>query len=207
MFILDNQFRCPKGFRGRLAASLMNRHHEPLTNWGLSHVHIESDYVILDVGCGGGATVGKLAKQAFAGKVYGLDCSATMVAYSKRFNQRLIKQGLVEIVEGSVEQTGFADGFFDLVTAVETYYFWPDFQRAIQEIYRVLKPNGKLVLINEMVQDGVWEKKHAKMIEQTRVRLLPLEQIKDTLVSCGFWDVRIFTNEDSPWNLIIAYKP
>jgi ubiquinone/menaquinone biosynthesis C-methylase UbiE len=113
----------------------------------------------------------------------------------------------VEIVEGSVEKMGFSDDFFDLVTAIETYYFWPSFADALQEIKRVLKPGGKLLLVNEMVKDGVYEIKHAKMIEQAHVRLLPLEEIRNTALRVGFADVQIFPKAESPWNAILAQKP
>jgi len=49
----------------------MNRHHSKLTDWGLSHVEIEKTDTILDVGCGGGRTISKLAAMASDGKVHG----------------------------------------------------------------------------------------------------------------------------------------
>jgi len=204
---LMDQFRCPRGRRGRLVAALMNRGHKPLTLWGLTHVEIEPDYVILDVGCGGGKTVSRLAQKAPRGKVFGIDYSPDMVEYSKKVNKKLIAEDRVEIVEGSVDKTGFPDNFFDLVTAVETYYFWPSLPRAFREIRRVLKPSGKMLLANEMVKDGVYEVKYAKTIEQTHVRLIPLDEIRETLQAVGFVDVQVFTKAGSPWNAVLAEKP
>jgi len=199
-----DQFRRPTGRRGRLVAALMNRRHETLTLWGLTHVNIEPDYLILDVGCGGGQTVNRLAQRASLGKVFGIDYSADMVDYSKKVNKKLITENRVEIVKGSVEKMGFSNNFFDLVTAIETYYFWPSFVDALKEIMRVLKPSGKLLIVNEMVKDGLYEVKHAKMIEQTHVRLLPLEEIRDVMQTVGFVEVQIFTKAGSPWNAILA---
>jgi ubiquinone/menaquinone biosynthesis C-methylase UbiE len=200
------QYKCPTGRRGRLVAASMNKGHKPLTLWGLTHVNIEPDYVILDVGCGGGKTVSRLAKRAPLGKVFGIDYSADMVEYSRKVNKKLIAENRVEIVEASVEKTSFPDNFFDLVTAVETYYFWPNLFDALREIRRVLKPNGKLLMVNEMVKDGVYEIKHAKMIEKTHVHLIPLEEVKDTMLSVGLVDVQVFTKAGSPWNAILAKK-
>ena len=207
MFGLMGQFRRPTGRRGRFIAALMNRGHKPLTLWGLTHVKIKPNYVILDVGCGGGKTVNRLSQQAPLGKVIGMDYSADMVEYSKKVNKKFIVENRVEIVEGSVEKMGFSEDFFDLITAIETYYFWPSFADALQEIKRVLKPGGKLLLVNEMVKDGVYEIKHAKMIEQAHVRLLPLEEIRNTALRVGFADVQIFLKAESPWNAILAQKP
>jgi len=184
----------------------MNRGHEPLTLWGLTHVEIEPNYVILDVGCGGGKTVNRLVQQAPLGKVFGIDYSADMVEYSKKVNKKLIAEDRVEIVEGSVEKMGFSDCFFDLVTAIETYYFWLSFSDALQEIWRVLKPDGKLLMVNEMVKDGVYDIKYAKTIEQAHVHLIPLDEIRNTALRVGFADVQIFTKVKSPWNAILAQK-
>jgi ubiquinone/menaquinone biosynthesis C-methylase UbiE len=206
MFGLMDQFKRPTGRRGRLVAALMNKEHKSLSLWGLTHVNIEPNYVLLDVGCGGGKTVNRLAQRATLGKVFGIDYSADMVEYSKKVNKKLIAENRVEIVEGSVAKMVFSDNFFDLVTAIETYYFWPSFSDALQEIRRVLKPDGKLLMVNEMVKDGVYDVKYAKTIEQAHVHLIPLDEIRNTALRVGFADVQIFTKTESPWNAILAKK-
>jgi ubiquinone/menaquinone biosynthesis C-methylase UbiE len=140
------------------------------------------------------------------GKVFGIDYSADMVEYSQKVNKILIAENRVEIREGSVEKTGFPGNFFDLVTAIETYYFWYSLPDALQEIKRVLKPEGKLLVVNEMVKDGVYEVEHAEMIERTQVCLFPLEEIRRIMESVGFVNVQIFTKDESPWNAILAQK-
>ena len=206
MFRLMDQFRRPTGRRGRFVAALMNRGHKPLTSWGLTHVNIDPNYVILDVGCGGGKTVNHLAKRAPRGKVFGIDYSADMVEYSKKVNKKLIAENRVQIVEASVEKMGFSDDFFDLVTAIETYYFWSSFSDAVKEIRRVLKPNGQFLMVNEMVEDGVYDAKYAKTIEKAHVRLIPLNETKNTLEAVGFENVQIFTKAGSPWNAVLTKK-
>jgi ubiquinone/menaquinone biosynthesis C-methylase UbiE len=202
-----DQYKCPTGRQGRVVAATMNRRHRALTLWGLRHVDIEFNYVILDVGCGGGRTVNRLAQRAVQGKVFGIDYSADMVKYSKEVNRKLIAQNRVEVIEGSAEKTGLPDDFFDLVTAIETYYFWPSLPNAFQEIKRILKPGGKLLMINEMIKNGVYEVENAELIEKTQVHLFTLQEIQDVLQSTGFVDVQIFTKAKSPWNAILAKKP
>src|SRR5262249_43239941 len=121
-----NQCRKPEGWGGWFVLWEMNRHHSKLTDWGLSHVTIGTRDVILDVGCGGGRTVKKLAAIATDGKAYGIDFSETSVAAAKKANKRWIQTGGVKIQHGSVSQLPFVDDAFDLVTAVETHFFWPD---------------------------------------------------------------------------------
>jgi len=202
MLNLRDQYRCPKGQRGSLVATIMNRHHEKLTLWGLAKVTIGSNFVVLDVGCGGGKTVNRLAQLAHQGKVFGIDYSSDMVKFSKKINKTLIAQNRVEIIEESVEKMSFEDDFFDLVTAFEAYYFWTKFPNALKEINRVLKPCGKLLLVNELLC-GATSK---RLIEETHVKLYPLGEIQNVMHSVGFVNVQIFTKAESSWNAILAQK-
>jgi SAM-dependent methyltransferase len=65
--------------------------------------------MILDLGCGGGRTLGTLAVIAAEGKVYGLDYSDESVAATKRMNAQWISLGRVEVQHGSVSQLPFPD--------------------------------------------------------------------------------------------------
>ena len=104
------QCRKPSGWLGRLLLWKMNRHHSRLTDWGLTHIPIEQNDTILDVGCGGGRTVSKLAAAATQGMVYGLDYSDESIAASTRNNARLIASGHVQLRQESVSQLPFSDG-------------------------------------------------------------------------------------------------
>lgn len=202
MVIFGDQYRRPTGVRGRFVAAMMNRHHEKLILWGLTKVTVGSGFVVLDVGCGGGKTVNRLAQLAPQGKVFGVDYSPDMVEYSKKINKKLIAQNRVEIIEGPVEKMSFKDDLFDLVTAFETYYFWSNLSDALKEIRRVLKPDGQLLLANEL-KFGVTP---AKVIKDTHVKLFQLQEIQVSLQSVGFVGVQGFTEPDSDWNAVIAQK-
>ncbi len=77
-----------------------------------------------------------------AKKVYGVDYSIESVKLSREVNENLIRQGVVEIIEGNVQSLPFEDNTFDAVTAFETVYFWPDIEKCFGEVKRVLKPGG-----------------------------------------------------------------
>jgi ubiquinone/menaquinone biosynthesis C-methylase UbiE len=203
---LLGQFRCPTGLHGRTVAKLMNRGHSNLSEWGLKKIKIGSHFVILDVGCGGGKNISRMADLAFQGKVYGIDYSGTMVKYSRETNKNLINRNRVEVVRGSVEKISFPENFFDLVTAIETYYFWPNLPNAFREINRVLKPTRNLLIINEMIKDGVYETENAEIIAKTHVRLLTLHRLACLLESEGFVNIKTFANPKSPWNAVLAQK-
>lgn len=203
---LMDQYRCPNGVQGRTVAKLMNQSHFDLSTWGLKHIKIKSDFVILDVGCGGGRTISRLARRANEGKIFGIDYSGTMVNYSRKTNRKLISANRAEIIQGSVEKLTFKEEFFDLVTAIETYYFWPNIVNAFKEIYRVLKVGGHLLMINEMVKDGSYEVENAETITKAHVNLVSLGEIQKILESEGFVKINIYTKAKSKWNAILAQK-
>jgi SAM-dependent methyltransferase len=72
-FFLLRQVRKPSRWLGRPFLWMMNLSHSRLTDWVLQHVRIENNFRILDVGCGGGRTIEKLAAHAPQGKVDGVD--------------------------------------------------------------------------------------------------------------------------------------
>src|SRR3984957_998958 len=149
-----NQVRKPTKWVGRFFLWMMNMSHSGVTDWGLRHVLIESNFTILDVGCGGGRTIEKLAAVATKGVVYGVDYASGSVAASRAKNARLVQAGRVEIQQASVSRLPFPGDKFDLVTAVETQYYWPDLVKDMQEILRVLKPGGTLIVIAESYKKG-----------------------------------------------------
>jgi ubiquinone/menaquinone biosynthesis C-methylase UbiE len=95
-------------------------------------------------------TIRKLATMAAAGKVYGLDYSEVSVAVAKKTNAPWIASGRVALRQGSVSQIPFPNHTFDLVTAVETHYFWPDLPAGTRGVLRVLKAGGRFLLIAEV---------------------------------------------------------
>ena len=129
----------PKGRMGRAMLKFMNLCHAPLTNWGLNLVDIQGGWTMLDIGCGGGATLKRLLKRSKDAQVYGIDISDESVAKARKVNRALLDKQ-VFIQQGSAVKLPYEDAKFDLVTAVETVYFWPNLPNCLQEVRRVLKP-------------------------------------------------------------------
>lgn len=153
---LFRQVRKPSGWLGRRVVRAMNVGHATMTDWGLQLATVPRDAAILDVGCGGGSTVRKLAAMAPEDKAVGLDYSAASVAVSCDTNAQQIEAGRVQIEQGSVAALPFPDCTFDIVTAVETHYYWPDVPTSVREVRRVLKPVGSFALIAETYRGGLF---------------------------------------------------
>src|SRR5262245_47662676 len=144
-----NQVRRPTRWVGRFFLQRMNQSHSHLTDWGLSHVQVQPGFHVLDVGCGGGRTIQKLAALANVGRVDGIDYSIGSVEMSRAVNTTLIEAGRVQVEQASVSKLPFGDATLDLVTAVETHYYWPDLVADAREVLRVMKPGGVFVAIAE----------------------------------------------------------
>lgn len=186
----------------------MNSRHSKVTDWGLAHVAVGRSDTILDVGCGGGRTVSKLAAIASEGKVCGVDHSEESVAASQRANAREIKAGRVEIRQGSVSQLPYSDGVFDLVTGVETHFWWPDLLGDMREVFRVMKPGGTLVLIAEIyggskTKAGQLADKYAS---RTGMKLLSVAEHRELLEDAGLLEVRVVEEVGKGWICAVGRK-
>jgi ubiquinone/menaquinone biosynthesis C-methylase UbiE len=187
----------------------MNKRHSGVTDWGLSHCAIPRDGVILDVGCGGGRTIAKLAAASGSGQVYGVDHSADSVRLAEKTNAELIRAGRVEVRLGSVSQLGYADDAFDLVTAVETIYFWPDLPADVREVWRVVKPGGSFAIICEVYKGA--PAAMSKMVEKhaanTGMQVLAPEEFQALLQGADFVEVQVFTDAPKGWVCATGQKP
>lgn len=190
----------PKGRMGRAMLKFMNLCHAPLTNWGLSLVDIQDGWTMLDIGCGGGATLKRLLKRSKDGKVYGIDISEESVIKACKVNADVLdKQVFVQ--QGSAEKLPYENGMFDLVTAVETVYFWPNLPSCLQEVRRVLKPGGKFAIMVEVVDaDSVWTSVVDGMTAYTT------DQLRHFLDNAGFLQTEIHRKKPS-YATILGVKP
>jgi ubiquinone/menaquinone biosynthesis C-methylase UbiE len=204
-----NQCSKPTGWLGRFTLWRMNSSHSKLTDWGLKQISIENHYTILDIGCGGRRTVSKLAAIATQGKVYGIDYSEESVAATKRTNAQWIGVGRVEVRHGSVSQLPFADGMFDLITAVETHFWWPNLSGDMREVFRVLKPGGTLILIAEIYKGAntTVARLAEKYASRTGLALLSADEHRELLTNAGYANIQVIEERDKGWICGMGRKP
>jgi SAM-dependent methyltransferase len=189
----------PEGALGRVMLSFMNYTHAPLTNWGLKLVDVQDGWTMLDVGCGGGFTIRRLLKQSKDAQVYGIDISEESVAKAKKVNAEVLDKQ-VFITQGSAEKLPYEDKKFDLVTAVETVYFWPNLPDCLQEVRRVLKPGGKFAILVEVVDsDSKWTS-----VVEGMTAYSP-EDLKKLLDDAGFTQTEIYRKKPT-YATIIGVK-
>lgn len=196
----------PQGFWGRLMIRSMNKGHNELTDWALSYLNIENGCRALDIGCGGGKTVGKLCGMVGSGKVYGIDYSDLCVEKSLKHNRKNVLCGKAEIIRASVSQLPFPDESFNLVTAVETYYFWPDKLHDLMEVHRVLRHGGKLLLVFEMMKSEDDPDRWKAVEERLNIQAVGRDEINEMLLRAGYQNIRLHARSETGRLCAIAEK-
>ena len=197
--------RKPEGFFGRMMVNGMNGgSHARMAEWGLSYVNLSEDADVLDIGCGGGANIARLLQRCPKGTVTGIDHSPVSVKKSTEVNAAAIAAGRCKVMEASAAALPFADGAFDLVTAFETVYFWPEIEKCFAGVRRTLKEGGCFVIVNE--DDGLTDanKKWEKIIDGMRV--YTVEEIEASLKAAGFAGVKTDHHLKKPWITVLAEK-
>jgi len=194
----------PRGRFGRFLVRGMNFGHSGLTRWGLTKVEIPENATVLDIGCGGGRTLERLASLAILGKAVGIDYSEDSIAVARKRNQQLIANGRVEVLHGSVSSMPFPDATFDCVSAVETYYFWPDIAANLAEVRRVMKPSGQLVIIGGMYRGSRFDKRNERLIRAGGMRCFTVQEFEETLKDAGFPMVAVTVEPRKGWICVVS---
>ena len=193
----------PAGLGGQIMVSMMNLGHRPLADWGFQFLQVSPDAAVLDCGCGGGANIKRLLKTCPEGVVKGIDYSPVSVEKSRELNAAAIQAGRCAVMQGSVMDMLFAASQFDLATAFETVYFWPDLLQSFREVRRVLKPGGTFLICNECGGDSAKDEKWTEKIQG--MTIYKDTELQSFLRQAGFRDVEIHKNEKG-WLCVTARK-
>jgi ubiquinone/menaquinone biosynthesis C-methylase UbiE len=190
--------RKPQGRMGRFVVKAMNIGHSGISEWGLSHLREAKYEHILDIGCGGGANIERLLKRYVSSRVDGIDYSEVSVEISCRKNARMLGKRCA-IREGDVGALPYDNETFDLITAFETVYFWPDITNSIREVRRVLRDGGLFLICNDASDptDKTWTSRIEGM------RVYGKDELTDILLNNGFSDIHCDINEKG-WLCVTA---
>ena len=207
-YALMRQLRRPAGWFGRRLARAMNVGHSALTAWGLQRVPIAAQSVVLDVGCGGGQTMRTISAAAIEGRVEGVDYSPASVAVSRETNAAAIAAGRAQVQQASASNLPFRDRTFDVVTAVETHYYWPDLAHDFREVLRVLKPGGRFLIVAETYRGSRLDWLHRPVMRGVlRANYLTLDEHRAALLDAGFVDVDVHAQPSRGWMSAVGRRP
>jgi ubiquinone/menaquinone biosynthesis C-methylase UbiE len=127
----------------------MEDHHSDITEQTLELMGLQLDDRALDLGCGTGWASRRLAR--VAGEVVGLDVADEML---RRGEQASAGFSNIRYVWGTAEKIPAPDNHFTKVLSVESFYYYADQGKALDELRRVLAPGGRLFILINLYKDN-----------------------------------------------------
>jgi SAM-dependent methyltransferase len=185
----QRQFRLPHGFVGRLAGWYMSRENRRMNQMAIEWLDVQADDDVLEIGFGPGHGLELLLTTTPAHAVWGLDPSAEMAEQALSRNRAAAEANRLWVVVGAVEAMPFSERQFSRVVAVSNFHVWPSRSAGLNEIRRVLRPGGRLVICLRRALDDPWPWSSPG---------LPLDTLhadQELLESHGFRDVQLATRK------------
>ncbi|SHF04425.1 Methyltransferase domain-containing protein [Microbulbifer donghaiensis] len=167
-----------------------------VARWGKQPLHravpelcqLASTERVLDIGCGSGTVVREIAARLSTGEVLGVDPTPRMIELALEISDGHELSVPVRFIEASAERLPCPDQSCDLVLAINSLHHWEDVEAGLAEVRRVLKPNGRFVLI-----DDLWEEiqrhsghHHSEAQQESHSHWISPETIAESLTTAGF---------------------
>ena len=168
----------------------MEAHHISITEQTLAMMDLKPGERVLDLGCGTGWTSRMMAKAVAngdkPGQVIGLDVADEMI---RRARATSVDLDNVMFVTGSALEIPWEENFFDKVLSVESFYYYPDQDRALAELFRVMAPKGDLYILINLYRDNHYS---LRWVEELKVpvQVRSEQEYVDLLKRHTFEDVR-----------------
>jgi ubiquinone/menaquinone biosynthesis C-methylase UbiE len=134
----------------------MERHHLDITEKTIRLMDLRPGERVLDLGCGSGWATRRLARMVSEGpegfgQVVGIDISDEMVRQARGASKDFEN---ILYVWGSAQQIPWEENFFDKMLSVESFYYYPDQDRALAELFRVMAPRGQMFILINLYKDN-----------------------------------------------------
>ena len=189
---LDQQNLANQGFFDRWAQNYDDGRIAPWFRYtqrlAMSMMEIKPDSKVLDVGCGTGFAVVQLAMMLPEGKACGIDISAKMIAIAEANVPKELETN-VEFRQASSSGIPYEEGEFDYIMCTNSFHHYPEPLEALNEMRRVLKPGGQLVILDNAVDRSLytwaWDRV-LRIVEKGHVRYYSSQELGGMITRAGF---------------------
>jgi arsenite methyltransferase len=164
----------------------MEDHHSDITDQTLALMNIQPADRILDLGCGTGWAARRMARVATKGEIVGLDVADVML---KRGEETSREFKNIRYVWGSAEKIPADDGYFSKVLSVESFYYYADQARALEELRRVMAPKATLFILINLYKDNHYSLRWVSELK-VPVQALSEAEYKVLLKKHGFKNIQ-----------------
>lgn len=146
----------------------MEKHHLDITEKTLRVMDLKPGERVLDLGCGAGWATRILARLVAdgpegRGQVVGLDIADEMIRCARAASRDFAN---IMYVWGSAQQIPWEENFFEKVLSVESFYYYPDQDRVLHELFRVMAPRGRLFILINLYKDNPYS---LRWVEELKV--------------------------------------
>jgi ubiquinone/menaquinone biosynthesis C-methylase UbiE len=188
----SEQARKPDGLFGRIVMSIVfDRGNAFLNNFANELMSVQTDDHIIEIGFGTGKLIHRMAQQIDKGVIEGVDFSKVMVSIARKRNIKNIANGKVKIIAGNFDEIPFGKESFTKACSINTLYFWPKAEHTTKKIAEILKPDGKLILAFEDI-----EQLKQRKLNRDVFHFYSKDEVQKLLINAGFSKkVRIVTRK------------
>jgi ubiquinone/menaquinone biosynthesis C-methylase UbiE len=193
------QFARPSGLVGFLMRRTLNKVNARVNKTALDLLDLQPADRVLDIGFGGGLMLRQALERLPQGHAAGIDVSEPMVTLARRSFKRELAAGRLDVQLGSVSAIPYETGAFDAAAAVNTLHFWPDPLAGLRDVWRVLRPGGRLVVV-------LRPKAYLTSIDFTSHGFTAYEdaELREVLDRAGFVTVAIEQRSDAHMGMQVA---
>ena len=137
----------PRTITHRIARLLTRRSDAELYRRAIGLLALQLEDIVLEVGCGAGIGIAQAAEVVALGKVCGIEPSEELLTAARARNVEAIHDGYVELQQGLASRLPWPAETFNKAFAVNSPRDWPQPIANLGEVWRVMRPGGKLALI------------------------------------------------------------
>lgn len=155
---------------------------------------LPNDYV-LDIGCGSGSAIRHAALVLTEGKAVGVDSSPAMIRIAKDKTRAFEAKDRIEFRDGDAKRLPAASEAFTIAWAINSMHHWGDVGRGLDEVLRVLRSGGRLLVVEEATSEG--------KCAHGEGRLADPEYLVMKIAEAGFDDVSVKHHQDGELRLLV----
>jgi ubiquinone/menaquinone biosynthesis C-methylase UbiE len=198
--IFSTQARKPTGLIGRyVMTKIFSKGNADINAFVKELLELKGNDRVLEIGFGPGKLISEMAKVVTDGVVEGIDFSEAMLKEASKVNRHHILRDRVKLQKGDCSTLPYGNDSFDKLCSVNTLYFWKKPGKNLREIFRVVKPKGKVVI-------GFRDENQMNNLNLSAeiFTTYSLDDVANLLSDTGFSDVHIKKKEGKPFHSYCA---